>query len=306
MVPCGIREAAENQPQLDARKLFWGWCAVMIVSASRRTDIPALFSEWFYNRVEKGFVLFRNPYNPLQVGRVSLTPDKVDGFVFWTKNAAPMLGRIHELDRFSYYFQYTITPYGRDVERNIPDKNEVVIPAFRKIGTGKAIWRYDPVFLNDRYTWDYHIRAFTRIAESLEGCTAKAVISFVDSYRTVNLRPLNIRPLVQEQRIELARRLADIAKSHGMELSSCAEDLGLPRSSCVDGKMFGVEKPKDRNQRGLCQCVESVDIGAYSTCSNGCAYCYANHYGYVQDPPNPDCDLLGPPLSGNEKIRQRN
>lgn len=124
----------------------------MIVSASRRTDIPALFSEWFYNRVGKGFVLLRNPYNPLQVGRVSLTPDKVDGFVFWTKNAAPMLNRIHELDAFKYYFQYTITPYGRDVEKNIPDKHEVVIPAFKKIGADKAIWRYDPVFLNDRYT----------------------------------------------------------------------------------------------------------------------------------------------------------
>lgn len=278
----------------------------MIVSASRRTDIPALFSEWFYNRVGKGFVLLRNPYNPLQVGRVSLTPDKVDGFVFWTKNAAPMLDRIHELDAFKYYFQYTITPYGRDVEKNIPDKNEVVIPAFKRIGADKAIWRYDPVFLNDRYTWDYHIRAFTKIAEALEGYTSKAVMSFVDSYRTVDLRPLNIQPLTTEQQIELAQQLSEIAAQHGIILSSCAEELGLPHSSCVDGKMFGVDKPKDRNQRGLCQCVESVDIGAYSTCRNGCAYCYANHYGYVQDPPDADCDLLGPPLNGNEKIKQRN
>ena len=241
----------------------------MIVSASRRTDIPALFSEWFYNRVGKGFVLLRNPYNPLQVGRVSLTPDKVDGFVFWTKNAAPMLGRIHELDGFKYYFQYTITPYGRDVERNIPDKNEVVIPAFKKIGKGKAIWRYDPVFINDRYTWDIH-------------------------------------PLTEDQQRELSQQFAEIAASHGITLYSCAEELGLPHSSCVDGRVFGVEKPKDRNQRGLCQCVESVDIGSYSTCSHGCAYCYANHYGYVQEPPDPDCDLLGPPLTGNEKIKQRN
>lgn len=278
----------------------------MIVSASRRTDIPALFSEWFYNRVGKGFVLLRNPYNPLQVGRVSLTPDKVDGFVFWTKNAAPMLDRIHELDAFKYYFQYTITPYGRDVERNIPDKNEVVIPAFKKIGADKAIWRYDPVFLNEKYTWDYHVRAFTKIAEALEGHTHKAVMSFVDSYRSVDLRPLKIQPLTPEQQREFAQQLFEIAQQHGIVLSSCAEDLGIPHSCCVDGKMFGVDKPKDRNQRGLCQCVESVDIGAYSTCSNGCAYCYANHYGYVQPAPDVDCDLLGPPLNGNEKIKQRN
>ncbi len=278
----------------------------MIVSASRRTDIPTLFSEWFYNRVWKGFVLLRNPYNPLQVGRVTLTPDAVDGFVFWTKNATPMLDRIHELDAFKYYFQFTITPYGRDVEKNIPDKNEVIIPAFRKIEAGKAIWRYDPVFINDKYTWEYHVRAFSKIAEALEGYASKAVMSFVDSYRTVDLRPLRIQTLTPEQQRELAQQLAEIAASHGIQLTACAENLSLPSSCCVDGKMFGVKKPKDRNQRGLCTCVESVDIGAYSTCSHGCAYCYANHYGYVQDPPDVDCDMLGPPLKGNEKIKQRN
>ncbi len=142
----------------------------MIVSASRRTDIPALFSQWFYNRLEKGFVLLRNPYNPMQAGRVDLTPDRVDGFVFWTKNAAPMLENIHKLDAFQYYFQYTITPYGRDVERNLPDKHEVIIPAFQRLGADKAVWRYDPVFINERYTVDYHIRAFTKLCEELEGC----------------------------------------------------------------------------------------------------------------------------------------
>jgi len=278
----------------------------MIVSASRRTDIPALFSEWFYNRVGKGFVLLKNPYNPLQVGRVTLTPDKVDGFVFWTKNAAPMLPRIHELDAFKYYFQFTITPYGKDVEKNIPDKKEIVIPAFKKIEKGKAIWRYDPIFLNERYTWEYHVRAFTKIAESLEGYATKAVTSFVDSYRTVDLKSLKIQPLKPEQQKELVQQLSVIAKEHGITLYSCAEDLGLPQSSCVDGEMFGVKKPKDRNQRGLCQCCESVDIGAYSTCSNGCAYCYANHYGYVLPRPSNDSDLLGTPLNGNEKIKQRN
>jgi len=278
----------------------------MIISASRRTDIPAMFSEWFYKRIEKGFVLLKNPYNPQQVGRVSLTPDKVDGFVFWTKNAAPMLGRIHELDKFKYYFQYTITPYGKDIEKNIPDKKEIVIPAFKQIGANKAVWRYDPIFINEKYTWDYHIRAFTSIAEMLEGFTKKAVMSFVDSYRTIDLRPLNIQPLTPEHQKALAQQLFEIAEAHGIELSSCAENLDIPHSACIDGKMFGVNKPKDRNQRGLCQCSESVDIGTYSTCRNGCAYCYANRYGYVMKTPNAECDLLGPPLTGNEKIKQRN
>lgn len=278
----------------------------MIVSASRRTDIPALFSEWFFNRLGKGYVLLKNPYNPLQVGRVELPPDKVDGFVFWTKNAAPMLSRISELEGFKYYFQFTITPYGRDVEPNIPDKNDVVIPAFKRIGRDKVIWRYDPIFISDKYSLEYHIRAFTKIAQSLEGYTSKAVISFVDSYRGVNLKPLNIKPLTNEQQFELAQQLSTIAAAHGITLSSCAENAGLPHSSCIDGRMFGVIKPKDKNQRGLCQCCESVDIGAYSTCNNGCVYCYANQFGHVKTAPSADCDLLGSPLTGNEIIRQRN
>ncbi len=278
----------------------------MIVSASRRTDIPALFSEWFYHRIGKGFVLLRNPYNPHQVGRVTLTPDKVDGFVFWTKNAAPMLPRIHELDAFKYYFQFTITPYGRDVERNLPDKKEVIIPAFKQIGADKAIWRYDPIFINEKYSWEYHLRAFEKIASELEGYTNKAVISFVDYYRTVDLRPLGIIALSPEQQHEMAQRLSEIAASHGITLTACAKELGIEKACCIDGKMFGVNKPKDRNQRGLCTCVESVDIGTYSTCRNGCAYCYANHYGYVQPAPDVHSDILGPPLTGNETIKQRN
>ena len=278
----------------------------MIVSASRRTDIPALYPEWFYNCVGKGFVLLRNPYNFHQVGRVTLTPDKVEGIVFWTKNAAPMLPRIHELDGFKYYFQFTITPYGRDIERNIPDKQEVIIPAFRKIGADKVIWRYDPILLNEQYTWDYHIRAFIKLAEDLEGFTRKAVISYVDTYRCVDLAAIGSQTMTIAQQHELAQHLAEIAAQHGIKLTACAEDVGLPTACCVDAKMFGLNKPKDNSQRELCTCVKSVDIGAYNTCSHGCVYCYANQYGYVKPASDPDCDLLGPPLTGDEKIKQRN
>ena len=151
------------------------------------------------------------------------------------------------------------------------------------------------------------IRArITRLAEALEGCTDRVVTSFVDNYRTVDLSPLGIEPQTDAQKRELVQELSAIAKAHGMTLYSCAEELGLPASCCIDGSMFGVKRPKDRNQRGSCTCMESVDIGAYSTCENGCAYCYANHYGYVMPRVDPKAELLGLPLTGKEKIKQRN
>ena len=104
-----------------------------IVSASRRTDIPNYFGDWFFNRLEAGFACVQNPMNPRQVRRVSLALEDVDGIVFWTKNPAGMLGRLDRLADFAYYFQFTLTGYGRDVEPFLPDKKEALIPAFREL-----------------------------------------------------------------------------------------------------------------------------------------------------------------------------
>lgn len=278
----------------------------MIVSVSRRTDIPALYSEWFYNRLKKSFVLLRNPYNHLQIGRVTLTPDKVDGFVFWTKNVTPMFDRINELEAFKYYFQHTITAYGRDVERNLPNKNEVIIPSFKKIGINKAVWRYDPIFINESYSVKYHLRAFKSIAEQLEGYTRTAIISFLDYYRTVDFSKLQLKILNTEEQNNLAVQLYEIGKKHGIEVKACSEQLNIPAASCIDGKMLGVKGIKDKNQRELCNCLTSVDIGAYNTCTNGCIYCYANPYGRVNPITDNKSDILGKPLIGIEKIKQRN
>lgn len=123
----------------------------MILSVSRRTDIPNYYSEWFLNRIREGFLYVRNPMNPRQISRIDLSPETTDCIVFWTKNPAPMLDRLEELKDYAYYFQFTLTGYGRDVEPNLPDKRKVLIPVFRalseKIGKEKVIWRYDPIFL---------------------------------------------------------------------------------------------------------------------------------------------------------------
>lgn len=176
----------------------------LIISASRRTDIPAYYPDWFCNRIREGYVCVRNPMNFHQVSCISLSPDVVDGIVFWTKNPLPLMSRLEELRAYPFYFQFTLTPYGKDVEPGVPSKNDVILPAFqelsRKIGPERVIWRYDPILLTDRYTMDYHITFFSRLARRLEGYTRKCIISFVDLYRNTqtNMSGLGFEPLTEK------------------------------------------------------------------------------------------------------------
>ena len=192
----------------------------MIISASRRTDIPAYYSQWMFKRLKDEYVLVRNPMNIHQVGKINLSPDVVDGIVFWTKNPVPMLSHLSELDKYNYYFQFTLTAYDRDVEPNIPSKNNIIIPAFQKlsqtIGREKVIWRYDPIFFNDRYTMEYHCKYFKVLAEKLGDYTEKCTVSFLDLYRNTarNMRSLNIQQGTTEQQFEMMQRFSEIAKKY--------------------------------------------------------------------------------------------
>lgn len=158
----------------------------MILSVSRRTDIPNYYSDWFYNRIREGYVYVRNPMNPHQISRIVLSPEIVDCIVFWTKNPEPMFERLEELSAYPYYFQFTLTGYGKEIECNIPHKKEKMIPIFQrlseKIGSNRVVWRYDPILFTPIYTPEYHIRAFRQIATALSGYTNHCVISFVDTY----------------------------------------------------------------------------------------------------------------------------
>ena len=128
----------------------------MIISASRRTDIPSYYSEWFFNRIKNEYLYVRNPMNAHQISKISLSPDVVDGIVFWTKNPIPMMRNLDKLKDYAYYFQFTVNSYGADVEAHVPNKNDIIIPAFRElsksIGSEKVIWRYDPIMLTEKYT----------------------------------------------------------------------------------------------------------------------------------------------------------
>ncbi len=265
----------------------------MILSVSRRTDIPNYYADWFCNRIREGFLYVRNPMNAHQISRVELSPEIVDCIVFWTKNPTNMMARLDELKEYSYYFQFTLTGYGRDMEPGLPDKRKELIPVFHKlserVGKRRVIWRYDPILINEKYTAEYHLKAFEEIAESLAGYTEKAVISFLDFYAKTrrNMERLHIKDIPEGEKLYLAEKIAVTAKKHGMTVESCAEKIdlrsvGVEHGSCIDQKLIEeiigckLAVKKDKNQRRECGCVESVETGLYNTCPNGCRYCYAN------------------------------
>lgn len=264
----------------------------MILSVSRRTDIPAFYSDWFFNRIKEGFVDVRNPMNIHQVSRINITPTLVDCIVFWTKNPKKMLTRLDELNKYNYYFQFTINPYDKQIEKNVPFKMEI-IDTFRKlshqIGSNRVIWRFDPILITDKIDVAYHIKYFEELAKRLEHLTTRCVISFVDLYKKTitNTKPLNMRePSISEMRF-LAEKLVNIASKYGIHILSCAENIdlskeGVEHGCCIDPFLieeicgYHIDIKKDKNQRKECGCVESIDIGAYNTCCHACAYCYAN------------------------------
>ncbi len=265
----------------------------MILSISRRTDIPNYYSDWFISRIKEGFLYVRNPMNAHQISRIDLSPDVVDCIVFWTKNPANMMEKLDDLRDYTYYFQFTLTGYGKDIEPNLPNKREELIPTFKrlseKIGKEKVIWRYDPILINKRYTVDYHLKAFEEIAGNLADYTEKVIISFVDFYSKTqrNTRELDMKQMTDEEMISMAGEMAQIASKYNLIIETCAEQInlqeaGIQHGSCIDKKL--IERilgcklivEKDKNQRGECGCFESVEIGAYNTCLNGCKYCYAN------------------------------
>jgi DNA repair photolyase len=264
----------------------------MIISCSRRTDIPAFYSDWFFNRLRARYVLVRNPMNARQVRNVSLAPADVDCIVFWTKNPAPLLTRLHLLKDYNYYFQFTLTPYDKNIEPNLPPKTEIIdlfLNLSDKIGAKRVIWRYDPILLSPAVNIDYHIQNFAGLAEQLSGQTEKCVISFLDMYRHLQSKSagLSVRPPDEAEIRVLAEKIARIAGANNIKVETCAEKidltyLGIKHGKCIDDRLIAeltgrnLKVEKDRYQRELCGCIASVDIGEYNTCRHHCLYCYAN------------------------------
>ena len=262
----------------------------MILNTGQRTDIPAFYAEWFANRLKAGFVLVRNPYNIQQVTQYLLDPEVVDCIGFCTKNPAPMLPYMELLKPYGQFWYVTITPYGKEIEPLVPDKREV-LKVFRRlsdqVGPDCMGWRYDPILINNEYTVERHLKAFSYMAKELAGYTRTAVISFIDLYQKTRRNFPEARSVPEEDRLLLGKAMTEIAGEHGMTLRPCAEgtemeQFGADCSGCMKisdyekavGKKLNV--PKRKGARAECACYLACDIGAYNTCRHLCKYCYAN------------------------------
>jgi len=281
----------------------------MILSVSRRTDIPALYSDWFLDRVKDGFILSANPFFPCgKVAKIKIEPVRimenllggkevtgnVDGIIFWTKNPRPIFDRLHDLNEFKYYFHYTLNPYDENIEINVPPLPERIATfqeLSQRIGAERVIWRYDPILLGKDIDVVWHIEKFEILAKQLSGFTKSCMVSFLIPGKCKDIWTPN-----HAQRDEILKSFAQISQKHGIQLHTCAlkDDWsmhGIKKAKCTDPELFSklnggrVKTKRLDGQRNNCGCMPCVDIGVYNTCTHSCLYCYANgFYGYRGEP----------------------
>ncbi len=263
----------------------------MIISASRRTDIPAFYGTWMLRRLEEGFVRVRNPFAPKRVREILLSPETVDCLVFWTKDIGPFMDYLPKIRDMGYSFciQHTLTPYGTELEPGLPPK-KLLLQNLCRLGDAWSplplAWRYDPVIVDATHPVEWHLEQFDRMCKILSGKVNRCIFSFLDIYPN-RMKAGSFSSVPKPTMYRLADGFSKSAAACGIPLFTCAEEidlspLGISRGACIDplwisqisGKSLSYKK--DRNQRPACGCAESVDIGAYGSCPHQCTYCYAS------------------------------
>lgn len=261
----------------------------MILMVSGRSDVCAHYATWFQHRLEAGFVDVRNPFYKTQVSRIYF--EDVKAIVFCTKNPIPILPTLETLG-IPYLMQVSITPYGNDIEVNVTNK-KAVIEAVKQLAKQKGKHfvsvRYDPIFINDKYNFAYHEMMFERLCEQLDGTIATIIISFLDMKKNTQQyqRKYGLYEMSEQQVYAISQRLATIATKYHIALQTCGEhyDLtpyGITNESCINTKIINQLRQENNhyrkgNLREHCDCIQSVDIGAYNSCTHYCRYCYANY-----------------------------
>lgn len=262
----------------------------MILNVSGRTDIVAFYLPWFINRYKCGYLDVRNPFYPKIVNRINFSD--VDLILFCTKNPIPLVDKI-KIFTHPIILHVTLTPYKKDIEPNVPPKGEV-IKAIKQLseilGSDNIYVRYDPVFINDKYSIDYHIKAFDHMCKLLNGYVKHIIISFLDEYKNVknNKHILKYKTLTSDDYKSIGINFSKSAKDNNMTVQTCFEDnnlveYGFIKEDCLSHtlafKLTGKTNLKSWTARKdkKCNCVQMVDVGAYNTCGHFCKYCYANY-----------------------------
>jgi hypothetical protein len=286
----------------------------MIISASRRTDIPAFYAQWMINRIKEGYCTVPNPFNRRQVSRISLRPEDVDVLVFWTRNPAPLLPHLAEIQQHipNFYFQFTILGYPRKIDPNSPSVT-AAMAAFKelsdRIGPGRVIWRYDPLVFTSLTDANFHRQNYRQLAGMLKQYTTRSIVSLMDRYRKAErrLKALDttaaaVKSWTADEVHDLMQSLAGVASDNGMEILSCAEEMDLSSSGVRPGKCIDdglivqefntlVKNKKDPSQRDACGCIVSRDIGMYDSCATQSFERAKKNFSEEHDPDSPS--LLG-------------
>ena len=295
----------------------------MIINTGSRTDIPAFFSEWFLNRIDEGFICTRNPYND-NIYKYPLDSKIIDCLCFCTKNPKPMLKDLDKLNDFNQFWFVTITPYGRDIERNVPSFKRV-IKSFKELsetlGVNKVSWRYDPIFITEKYSLDFHIDLFEEMASELHTFTDDCTISFIDLYQKVLRNFSEAREVTRQEQLTIGENFARIADDYDIQMKTCVEGtlldrFGFDSSGCMTQNVIekaignNLKIPKGKYRIRECDCIFGRDVGAYNTCMHGCKYCYANANMKLvkrnQKLHNPDSPLLIGDVKDDDVVKEVN
>ena len=281
----------------------------MIINSGTRTDIPAFFHKWFLNRIKEGFVISKNPYNN-QLYKYNFNPKTVDVLCFCSKNPKPLVNHLDELSEYKQFWFVTITPYGNDIEVNVPSYKRV-IKTFKELsdnlGVNSISWRYDPILINEKYSLDYHIDKFEEMASELHEYTSDCTISFIDLYQKVLRNFPEVREVTTEERLVIGENFSKIASEYDIQMKTCVEgtlldQFGFDSTGCMTQQVLekaignNLKVPKGKYHNRECKCLMGRDIGLYNTCLHGCKYCYANSNMKLvkrnQKLHNPDSPLL--------------
>jgi len=269
-----------------------------IISISRRTDIPAYYSDWLIHRMKIGYTVYPNPVSGKPVF-ISLQPEHVKAIVFWTRNPIPLFKHLDFIDEnYKHYMHITINGLPRLLEHNNPSVDSI-IEAVKKLskryGTEYVQWRFDPIILSTVTPEDFIIRRFEYIAAQLKSYVKNCYISFVNLYKKteINFEKVEKRDRIRfkhptiEQELSIIKIISSIAKGYGIKLHSCAKDHlsqidNVQIAQCINvdlvNKITGIPLKSYSLQKSRegCHCINAPDIGYYDSCPHGCIYCYSN------------------------------